>query len=106
MMTEAVVLINPRDYSDTLPPKGSRRDEIFVIEGVELTEYASAYTFDLDAGAIYFRLGRGRVRKTIEVTVKALFDIDEEGRVIGIEVLPTKSEILEGIRRIIQATPL
>jgi len=106
LMTEAIVLINPRDSSDTLPPKGSKHDVIFMIEGVELTEYVSAYTFDPDAGAIYFRLGHGRVKKTIEVVLKALFDIDEEGRVVGIEVLPTNSEILEGMRRIIQATSL
>ncbi|OYT68089.1 MAG: hypothetical protein B6U65_00600 [Candidatus Wolframiiraptor sp. EX4484-121] len=65
-----------------------------------------AYTFDPDAGAIYFRLGHGKVKKTIEVVLKALFDIDEGGRVVGIEVLPTNSEILEGMRRIIQATSL
>jgi len=105
-MSEAVVLLNPCDSSDTLPPRGSKHAVIFIVEGVQLTEYVSTYTFDPDAGAIYFRLGHGRVKKTIEVMLKALFDIDEEGRVIGIEVLPTNSEILEGMRRIIQATSL
>ena len=53
----------------------------------EATRLRVILEYDGEADAAYLRLGEGRVAETIEVERGVLLDLDEKGRVVGVEVL-------------------
>jgi uncharacterized protein YuzE len=72
--------------------------------------------YDKIADAIYFRLREGKASKTIKLDDRILADLDESGKIIGLEVLDASNQIgdidhldknvLEGIPlNIISGTP-
>ncbi|ORE90240.1 DUF2283 domain-containing protein [Aurantimonas sp. 22II-16-19i] len=52
-------------------------------------------TYDPDADAVYFRIGRGKILES-EETGPFITDFDAEGRVIGIEVLSASKVLAPG----------
>ncbi|HEY4522641.1 MAG TPA: DUF2283 domain-containing protein [Candidatus Paceibacterota bacterium] len=60
-------------------------------------------TYDTEADAMYIRVKRGKVYKTLEVSDAVNVDVDKKGRTLGVEILyvsvqmPRKS-IKEAIR--------
>ena len=52
-------------------------------------------TYDPDADAVYFRLSRGKIEQTEEAG-PFLYDVDAEGRVLGIEVLSASKVLAPG----------
>jgi uncharacterized protein YuzE len=50
-------------------------------------------TYDPEADAIYITLSRGKIDDTEEIAPNLFVDRDEEGRILGIEVL-TASKVL------------
>ena len=52
-------------------------------------------TYDPDANAVYFRIGRGKIIESAE-TGPFITDYDAEGRVIGIEVLSASKLLAPG----------
>ena len=47
----------------------------------------SAFKYDADSGALYYRLTAEPVVRTIDIDGRVLVDVDAAGRAIGIEVL-------------------
>ena len=67
-------------------------------------------TYDRVADSLYLKLKTGRVADSIEVSEGVILDLDEEGGVLGVEVLNySKSRvdvdklIIEGVEAIIRA---
>jgi len=59
-------------------------------------------SFDKESGAMYFRLGKGKITKTIPLGKDRFIDVDESGKMIGVEVLLPKTmpkEVSEVISR-------
>ncbi|MEX6505631.1 DUF2283 domain-containing protein [Jiella sp. M17.18] len=52
-------------------------------------------TYDPEADAVYFYVGRGRIDHTEEAG-PFIYDVDSEGRVIGIEVLSATATLAPG----------
>ncbi len=50
-------------------------------------------TYDPEADAMYIKLREGKVHKTHEVDKNTILDYDEEGNVIGIEILFVKERM-------------
>jgi len=50
-------------------------------------------TYDKEADAMYIRVKKGRVKKTLELSDSLLVDIDARGTVLGIEMLDVSSKI-------------
>ncbi len=48
--------------------------------------------FDAEVSALYLRLKKGKIEKSEPVADNIVFDLDEKGRVIGIEILLPKTE--------------
>jgi len=48
--------------------------------------------YDIVADAVYFKLGEGRVAKTIKMEDRFLMDVDGSGNVLGIEILDASSQ--------------
>jgi uncharacterized protein YuzE len=45
------------------------------------------FNYDRVADAVYLNLGKGKIKKTVEVSSNVIADIGEKGKVIGIEIL-------------------
>ncbi|BDA86389.1 hypothetical protein Sa4125_39310 [Aureimonas sp. SA4125] len=52
-------------------------------------------TYDPEADAVYFRIGRGQIVESAEAG-PFIYDVDAEGRVIGIEILSAKKVLAPG----------
>jgi uncharacterized protein YuzE len=52
-------------------------------------------TYDPEADAAYIRLARGKVERTEEAG-PFVYDIDAEGRILGIEILSCKTVLAPG----------
>ena len=48
------------------------------------------FKYDEVAGALYTKVGKGKVAKTEEISSCSLVDYDKKGGIIGIEMLNTK----------------
>lgn len=48
--------------------------------------------FDSEVSALYLRLRKGRVKKSDPVADNIVFDLDEKGKILGIEVLLPRTE--------------
>ncbi|RLE84166.1 MAG: hypothetical protein DRJ67_11000 [Thermoprotei archaeon] len=57
---------------------------------------------DDEAGAVYLRLRRGRVMRTIRTDAVVLVDLDEEGMPVGLELLPDEGEVVASFKRLAQ----
>lgn len=56
--------------------------------------------YDRDADAVYIRLADGEVARTVEVDDYRILDLDEQGNVIGLEVLyPAVNLVIAPIAR-------
>jgi len=79
----------------------------FVITTIKPSEvgYTTSVLLTADAatGALYVWIGHGEVKETIEGTAKILVDINEQGDIIGIEILTTNEKILEAIAKSFQS---
>lgn len=54
------------------------------------------FEFDLDANAAYIKLGRGRVARTKKGKIESLgvlFDYDNKGKLLGVEILNLKKAL-------------
>ncbi|AEM38192.1 protein of unknown function DUF2283 [Pyrolobus fumarii 1A] len=60
--------------------------------------------YDREADAAYIRLGEGRVAETMEVEPGVLLDLDDEGRVIGVEVLEASVRLGRVLSRLEELT--
>lgn len=49
--------------------------------------------YDKTADAMYIRLKKGRVAKTIKINNRLIIDVDKKGGVIGIEMLDVSHQI-------------
>ncbi len=59
-----------------------------------------AQDYDADADAVYVRLARGKVARTVEVDSGTLADLDDAGRLVGVEVIhPDRAWPLDEIVR-------
>ena len=64
-------------------------------------------TLDDEADALYIQFQEGKVAKTLKLQDGILMDVDEAGRVFGIEILDVSSRIpSETLRRINIELPL
>jgi uncharacterized protein YuzE len=52
-------------------------------------------TYDTEADAVYIAVGRGKVHRTDEAG-PFIYDVDGEGRIIGIEILSASSVLAPG----------
>ena len=52
-------------------------------------------TYDADADAVYISLGRGKVDRTEEAG-PFIYDVDGEGRILGIEILSASKVLAPG----------
>jgi uncharacterized protein YuzE len=52
-------------------------------------------TYDPEADAVYLRIGRGKVDHTEEAG-PFIYDVDAEGRVLGIEILSASKTLAPG----------
>jgi uncharacterized protein YuzE len=52
-------------------------------------------TYDPEADAVYMRLSRGKVAQTAEAG-PFIYDVDAEGRVLGIEILAASKVLAPG----------
>ncbi len=52
-------------------------------------------TYDPDADAVYIYLGRGTIDRT-EETGPFIYDVDRDGRVLGIEILAVSKVLAPG----------
>jgi uncharacterized protein YuzE len=50
-------------------------------------------TYDKEADAMYIRVKKGKVHKTLEVSDGVNVDVDKEGHALGIELLWISSQI-------------
>jgi uncharacterized protein YuzE len=53
------------------------------------------FTFDPEADAVYISVGRGTVDRT-EETGPFIYDVDAEGRILGIEILSASKILAPG----------
>jgi uncharacterized protein YuzE len=61
-------------------------------------------TFDREAKALYIKLNRGRIAKTIPMWDGAFMDVSKDGKVIGLEIVFAESTPQEAIDAIIGAS--
>ncbi|MCS6769483.1 MAG: DUF2283 domain-containing protein [Candidatus Caldarchaeum sp.] len=59
-------------------------------------------TVDDQAGAVYIYLKPGSSAKSVACESTAVFDFDEKGELIGVEILVAKRESMEKLRRLIE----
>ena len=52
-------------------------------------------TYDPKADAVYFRIGRGTIVESADAS-PFIYDVDAEGRVIGIEILSASTVLAPG----------
>ena len=52
-------------------------------------------TYDAEADAVYITVGRGKVDRT-EETGPFIYDVDAEGRILGIEILSASKVLAPG----------
>ncbi len=52
-------------------------------------------TYDPEADAVYFRVGRGKIVESAEAG-PFIYDVDADGRVLGIEVLSASKVLAPG----------
>ena len=52
-------------------------------------------TYDAEADAVYISVGRGKVART-EETGPFIYDVDAEGRILGIEILSASKVLAPG----------
>ncbi len=52
-------------------------------------------TYDPASDSLYIRLGRGKVKESREIEDGVIVDYDEEGRVIGVEILDAKKRKID-----------
>jgi uncharacterized protein YuzE len=52
-------------------------------------------TYDPEADAVYIAVGRGKVERTEEAG-PFIYDVDAEGRIVGIEILSTSKVLAPG----------
>jgi len=52
-------------------------------------------TYDAEADAVYISVGRGKVERTVE-TGPFIYDVDAEGRMVGIEILSASKVLAPG----------
>ena len=50
-------------------------------------------TYDKEADAMYIRVKKGRVHKTLEVSGAVNVDVDKRGRALGVELLFVSSQM-------------
>ncbi len=50
-------------------------------------------TYDKIADAMYIYLNKAKVFKTVQITDRLLIDVDNDGNVIGIEILDASDQI-------------
>jgi uncharacterized protein YuzE len=55
----------------------------------------SDLTYDAEADAVYIKVGRGKVERTEEAG-PFIYDIDAEGRVLGVEILSASKVLASG----------
>ncbi len=57
--------------------------------------------FDAEVNALYLRLKKGKIEKSKPVADNIVFDLDENGEIIGIEILLPKAntELLRALSR-------
>lgn len=48
--------------------------------------------FDAEASALYLRLRKGKIKKSDPVADNIVFDLDEKGKIVGIEILLPRTE--------------
>lgn len=53
-------------------------------------------TYDPEADAAYFKLGKAAIWESEEVHPNVIFDLDADGRLIGIEVLNASAALAPG----------
>jgi len=71
--------------------------------GEEVREVLAAYTVDLEAGAVYFRLGVRNIKKTLETRAKVLVDVDDSGNAVGVEILINDPRALKAFENLIRS---
>ncbi len=54
-------------------------------------------TYDKIADALYIRFKRGKVTKTVKVKDRLIVDTDNDGNVLGIEVLEASAQVSKKI---------
>lgn len=61
--------------------------------------------YDITADAIYFNVGSGRVAKTLEVENRLNVDLDNNGRIVGIEILEAshQEQLVNNLRKNVDA---
>ena len=105
----------PLIYGNMVSQVLDHADSLFAAEGPslkplpvgeEIREKLASYTVDFEAGAVYFRLGAGRIRKTLEASAKVLVDVDDSGKVVGIEILVSDPQALKALESFIQSRRL
>ncbi|MCS7385801.1 MAG: DUF2283 domain-containing protein [archaeon GB-1867-005] len=77
-------------------------DRSYVVDsarGTTDTLHFTQISLDEEAGALYIKLKNGKIAKTLESEDLMLIDLDDEGKVIGIEVLTSNKEILRALSR-------
>jgi uncharacterized protein YuzE len=52
-------------------------------------------TYDAEADAVYITLGRGKIDRTEEAG-PFIYDVDAEGRIVGIEILSASKVLVPG----------
>ncbi|HEC30594.1 MAG TPA: DUF2283 domain-containing protein [Candidatus Yonathbacteria bacterium] len=50
-------------------------------------------TYDNIADAMYIRMGKGKIAKTVKMQGRLIVDINKAGKVVGIEILDASSQI-------------
>ena len=50
-------------------------------------------TYDKDADAMYIRVKKGKVHKTLKVSDMILVDVDKKGQALGLELLFVSSQM-------------
>ncbi len=50
-------------------------------------------TYDKDADAMYIRVKKGKVHKTLEISDVILADVDKKGQVLGLDLLFVSSQM-------------
>jgi uncharacterized protein YuzE len=53
------------------------------------------FTYDSDADAVYVTVGRGKIERT-EETGPFIYDVDSEGRIVGVEILSANKVLAPG----------
>ena len=79
-------------------------DRSYVVDsarGTTDTLHFTQISLDEEAGALYIKLKNGKIAKTLESEDLMLIDLDDEGKVIGIEVLTSNKEILRALQELL-----